>query len=1003
MFNRARTIFVLSFFLLATFDVIGQSTSFNYQGELKFNGQPANGNFDLEFLLFDAASGGTQIGTTAARSNVAVADGRFTVSLDFGAIFTGPERFLEIRVRQAGGGGFTILDPRQRIGSSPYAVRSVSAGTADTATTATNATNAVNATNATTAATATNALNLGGVAANQYVLTTDPRMSDPRTPTAGSNSYIQNTTVEQSPANFNILGDGRARNLEAINTFRINGNRAFAVPGSQNLFVGIGAGPAGAPGSANTFVGNLAGNSNTTGTSNSFLGSESGRNNTTGTSGAYFGYNSGASNTTGNDNSFFGAGSGSNNTTGNRNSFVGTASGQANTVGSNNSHFGYFAGFQNIGAGNSIFGSTAALNLTNGLSNSFFGYEAALTMTTGNENSYFGSFAGKNASTGTRNSFFGHAAGFGRSGDNLTLIGSFAQTTVDGLTFATAIGSNATVSSNNTIALGRSGGEDTVLIPGPLQAAGNLTAAMVNAGSQFNIGGNRILGNPGTANLFAGIGSGSVNAGVNNSFFGSMSGNANTSGDRNSFFGASSGQNNSTGIQNTFIGDEAGFNNTTGGANTFLGAQTGSNNSTGNNNTLLGNSTNVASGNLSYATAIGAGATASASNIIVLGRSGGQDLVSIPGTTRANVVETFTHFSIGSNRVLSTPGAFTVFAGSGAGRIGSLYTGSRNSFFGAQAGNQIENGTDNSLFGAFSGFELVSGSFNTFIGDDAGRQTTSGNRNTFVGDTAGTANFSGSDNVILGASSGGGNLTGVYNTYVGSFAASSASSGDRNTFIGGAAGGATSAGSKNTLLGFDSSVSNSLSYATAIGAESTVSTSNTIALGRSNGSDTVKIYGRLRLGTFGSASATTLCYTVATLEVTTCSSSIRYKENISDYRSGMDLIRRLRPVYFDWKHNGVRDFGLVAEEVAAVEPLLATTNKDGEIQGVNYERIGVVLVNAVNEQQSEIERLKADSENKSRQIEELLEANRRQQAQIEALTKLFCSANPAAGICRERP
>ncbi|MBK9767822.1 MAG: hypothetical protein IPP63_12800 [Chloracidobacterium sp.] len=100
---------------------------------------------------------------------------------------------MEIRVRNAGGTGYTVLDPRQRIGSSPYAVKSLLAETAN---------------NANSAATANNALQLGGVAANQYVVTTDPRMTDPRTPTAGSANYVQNTTSQQAATNLNISGNG---------------------------------------------------------------------------------------------------------------------------------------------------------------------------------------------------------------------------------------------------------------------------------------------------------------------------------------------------------------------------------------------------------------------------------------------------------------------------------------------------------------------------------------------------------------------------------------------------------------------------------------------------------------------------------------------------------------------------------------------------------------------------------------------------------------------------
>lgn len=179
-----------------------QTTEFTYQGSLKNGATAATGNFDFEFLLFDASTGGTQIGSTITENSVAVASGTFAVKLDFASAFPGASRFLEIHVRQTGGGAFTPLTPRQSVSSAPYAVKSL---TADSATNAVNATNANNAVNASTA---TNALQLGGLAANQYVFTGDSRLSDARAPTAGSTNYIQNTPALQQTSNFNISGNG---------------------------------------------------------------------------------------------------------------------------------------------------------------------------------------------------------------------------------------------------------------------------------------------------------------------------------------------------------------------------------------------------------------------------------------------------------------------------------------------------------------------------------------------------------------------------------------------------------------------------------------------------------------------------------------------------------------------------------------------------------------------------------------------------------------------------
>ena len=196
---------IVLFFSVGAFS---QTTEFTYQGQLQSSSAPASGSFDFEFLLFDASAGGTQIGSTLTRNGVAVANGIFEVNLDFGGSFPGANRFLEIHVRQSGGGVFTTLTPRQSVTSAPYSVKSLTSDNATNAANATNATNATNAatanglsascvgcvtnaqigsvdgakvtgtvanatnaTNATNSTTATNATQLGGVPASQYLQT----------------------------------------------------------------------------------------------------------------------------------------------------------------------------------------------------------------------------------------------------------------------------------------------------------------------------------------------------------------------------------------------------------------------------------------------------------------------------------------------------------------------------------------------------------------------------------------------------------------------------------------------------------------------------------------------------------------------------------------------------------------------------------------------------------------------------------------------------------------
>lgn len=317
-----------------------QSTAFTYQGRLLDNGTAPTGNYDFEFSLWDASSVGNQRGSTVTLTNVLVSSGIFTVNLDFGIEFPGSARFLEISVRQAGIPPYTPLAPRQPISSAPYAIKSLNSDTA------------------------TDAQSLGGVVANQYVLTGDARMSDARTPTAGSANYIQNqNAAPQSSSNFNISGNGTVggtvsgNEVNANSYYSIRGSNILSIDGSSNFFAGQNVSNAG---SANTMVGFQAGLRNT----------------------------------------------------GSFNTFVGMAAGAGNTTGNKNSIFGWFAGSDYTGDNNAIFGSHA-------------GYSA--TAITTNGNSFFGSYAGGGATNNTSIGFRASNTGFGSASlINATAIGSYS-------------------------------------------------------------------------------------------------------------------------------------------------------------------------------------------------------------------------------------------------------------------------------------------------------------------------------------------------------------------------------------------------------------------------------------------------------------------------------------------------------------------------------------------------------------------------------------------------
>lgn len=99
-------------------------TAFSYQAVLYDAGSPADGLYDLRFILYDAEVGGSQVGPVLYGDDIGVSDGLFTVHLDFGAgTFAGSNLWLEVAVRPADStDSYTPLAPRQALLPSPYAL-----------------------------------------------------------------------------------------------------------------------------------------------------------------------------------------------------------------------------------------------------------------------------------------------------------------------------------------------------------------------------------------------------------------------------------------------------------------------------------------------------------------------------------------------------------------------------------------------------------------------------------------------------------------------------------------------------------------------------------------------------------------------------------------------------------------------------------------------------------------------------------------------------------------
>ena len=120
--------FLFVLFLLLGYSVQAQSTAFTYQGYLTDSSGGITDTCNFQFSMYDAASSGSQIGSTQAVSSVTVDEGRFATQLDFGSnAFDGSLRYLEIAVQCTGDGSFTTLAPRQTLSPSPCSIYSSSA------------------------------------------------------------------------------------------------------------------------------------------------------------------------------------------------------------------------------------------------------------------------------------------------------------------------------------------------------------------------------------------------------------------------------------------------------------------------------------------------------------------------------------------------------------------------------------------------------------------------------------------------------------------------------------------------------------------------------------------------------------------------------------------------------------------------------------------------------------------------------------------------------------
>jgi hypothetical protein len=336
---------------------------------------------------------------------------------------------------------------------------------------------------------------------------------------------------------------------------------------------------------------------------------------------------------------------------------------------------------------------------------------------------------------------------------------------------------------------------------------------------------------------------------------------------------------------NTAEGQNALFSLTTGGSNTALGAYSLYRDTIGNGNTAVGINAlrrNITGG---FNTAVGLDA-------LFFNDSTGHSIASY-------------NSAVGSYALFNNSDGWgnTAF---GSDALFSNTTSDRNTAIG-----------DHALY-------LNTASANTAVGDEALTANTSGGCNTATGTQALADNSSGNFNTAFGCQALFANNTGGANTAVGTNALRINTSGGANTAMGYGAGANVTTGSYNVYVGFDvAGVANEVGH-TYI----------------SNISSTVQPPG-------GNVEYVTI--NLDTKLLGHSSSSRRYKEDIKPMSDTSEALYRLKPVSYRYKKEidpkRSTAFGLIAEEVAEVNPALVARNSKGQPESVHYDQVNAMLLN----------------------------------------------------------
>jgi hypothetical protein len=275
------------------------------------------------------------------------------------------------------------------------------------------------------------------------------------------------------------------------------------------------------------------------------------------------------------------------------------------------------------------------------------------------------------------------------------------------------------------------------------------------------------------------------------------------------------------------------------------------------------------------------------------------------------------------------------------------------------------------------------------MGAAALTSNTAGFGNTADGFQALKSNISGGGNTAIGFNALATNTDGANNTAIGSGALVN-SNGDFNTAIGVGALSNNTTGSSNVALG-------------RLAGNGVATATNVICIGALVDGEDVSDHtyiGNINSTTVSGGNADSVTVDLTTGLLGHQSSSRRYKENIQSMDNASEALYRLKPVAYRCKKEIDRtqslDYGLVAEQVADVDPNLAIRDGKGQVESVRYTAVYAMLLNEFLKEHATVQELK-------KQIAELAATVKQQSAQIQRVSEQIELGNAAPPMVANQP